>query len=885
MTPEEIQKSFAANEKQKNELRAALSEQGNNVFTPPKPTLSSAFSAAVSDPVLPLFVLTAVIVTILLNDLWAVLAVALVGIGLCVGAALLYRSRSTLALSAEYLVPTARRAEGKRILRTQSRKLVPGDILKIREGDIVPADGRLISSDGLIVREIVTDPSDGNISRCRMAKDAKKTYRDRDEEESYANMVYAGSVVLAGSAAVLVTDVGKATREGVLHNGVPLPDTSRLPAPFARFIQSTRSFSTFLLICVLPLTAAWLLLRPKNDPTVPTLAEIFFLILASACSSAPLCVGMAGEHLLGHAVETLRKNCGAVLIRPEDLVPVACTDTLILTDPALLIDPSDALRLVWAAEKEYFGPALTSEQLTPAAHLASVLCDAAARAEENAPEGPLANDLRYFSAFSTRFDPQKIGAGKDSIVFSGRTETGFAVVIRERTAAEASHAGDPARSVISEFTLTVSTDLTAADGCVFYRRPDGERSAVNSSFTDLLHSAADACRKDGKRVYLLTTRSTDGLYTFEAFFSVGSYVPYVGASTISAMRKYGVDSKLFVTPSFPEMTDPTVFFGAGADVGTLDLADFRAAGDVSDSILYALKDNSVFTSADEDALALCTSALTTAGHNVLPVVRSVREQTAAGTTASAYTAGTSEEALSETASVRFFPANDQRPGSGLAGVFETIRSAGAVLLKLDTLRNTLAFTTGARLFCLIAALLTRQYAVVHTVSALIAAGFLLDLTVIPLLSAKRITPASLRSVTAIAASSSRVGTVFSVLAALLAGTLAALLPARMPEDFFEPGAGAVYFGLTLAFFSCAAALSGELAWKFKQCKGKFSPLAAVLFAAVASAVTVSALVLDVPHAALLSLVPAVGAFLLFCGAQYLAVRVLMRRAERNEIVK
>ena len=92
-------------------------------------------------------------------------------------------------------------------------ELVPGDILLLQAGDVVPADARLFQSDELFCDEaLFTGHSDP------VAKFASQTIHEMAEENDRLNMVYAGSGVIGGRARAIVTETGEDTRRAHLGN-------------------------------------------------------------------------------------------------------------------------------------------------------------------------------------------------------------------------------------------------------------------------------------------------------------------------------------------------------------------------------------------------------------------------------------------------------------------------------------------------------------------------------------------------------------------------------------------------------------------------------------------------------------------------------------------
>lgn len=87
-------------------------------------------------------------------------------------------------------------------------ELVPGDIVILREGDRIPADGRIVKESGLLADEaMLTGESEAIAKDARAISGMKKVYEQR-------NMVFSGSFVLTGSGRFVVTATGDDTEYG-----------------------------------------------------------------------------------------------------------------------------------------------------------------------------------------------------------------------------------------------------------------------------------------------------------------------------------------------------------------------------------------------------------------------------------------------------------------------------------------------------------------------------------------------------------------------------------------------------------------------------------------------------------------------------------------------
>lgn len=91
----------------------------------------------------------------------------------------------------------------------QTRLLVPGDIILLRAGDIVPADARLLSATML-----VCDESEAESGMARAHKSAEVITDATAPVEQRANMIYSGCPVISGNCKAIVTATGASATSG-----------------------------------------------------------------------------------------------------------------------------------------------------------------------------------------------------------------------------------------------------------------------------------------------------------------------------------------------------------------------------------------------------------------------------------------------------------------------------------------------------------------------------------------------------------------------------------------------------------------------------------------------------------------------------------------------
>ena len=105
--------------------------------------------------------------------------------------------------------PTCRVLRDGSVGECDPKHLVPGDIILLRTGDLVPADARLLKSESLAV-----DESSLTGESVPAEKDANAQLEGDIPLGDRANMVFSGCLVTAGNAVAIVTETGMQTQIG-----------------------------------------------------------------------------------------------------------------------------------------------------------------------------------------------------------------------------------------------------------------------------------------------------------------------------------------------------------------------------------------------------------------------------------------------------------------------------------------------------------------------------------------------------------------------------------------------------------------------------------------------------------------------------------------------
>ena len=256
-----------------------------------------------TSPLVLILVFGAAVSALLRQWLDAAIILAIVAGSAALGFSQEYRASRAVARLRSRLALTALVLRGGKKERVPFCALVPGDIVLLSAGNLLPADGRLLEATDFLVSE------------------ATLTGEPFPVEKSAADAVFAGTSVRSGMARMRVEQTGRATRFGAI--------AARLeaPPPETDFARGVREFGVLLVrvmvIAVLAVVAANQLLGR------PPLESLLFAVA--------LAVGLTPELLPAIVTVTLARGAhdmaaNGVIVRRlqaiEDLgsMAVLCTD-------------------------------------------------------------------------------------------------------------------------------------------------------------------------------------------------------------------------------------------------------------------------------------------------------------------------------------------------------------------------------------------------------------------------------------------------------------------------------------------------------------------------------------------------------------------------------
>lgn len=206
-----------------------------------------------------------------------------------------------------------------------AENIVPGDIVLLHAGQLVPADGRIVSATDLFVTEAALTGEPYPVEKSAAAMPAG------DALHEAVNALFMGTSIISGQAVMLVCDTGRATRIGAVA------DVLTASRPATAFEQGVRRFGKMILAIVSLLV---LFVTVTNLVAQKPLMDSFLFALALAVGLTPELLPMIVTVTLARGALRLAQHRVIVkrLSAIQDLgaIDVLCTDkTGTLTEGAI----------------------------------------------------------------------------------------------------------------------------------------------------------------------------------------------------------------------------------------------------------------------------------------------------------------------------------------------------------------------------------------------------------------------------------------------------------------------------------------------------------------------------------------------------------------------
>ena len=205
---------------------------------------------------------------------------------------------------------------GKKVI-VPSEELVPGDILLLHTGDLVPADARLLESYNLKAEE-----SSLTGESLPVEKDANKIFSVNSNLGERRNMVFSTSTITAGHAKAIVVETGMNTQVGKIA-GMIINENS-FQTPLQLKLEKT---SKILGICAIAICAVIFVLGVVEK--IPPL-EMFMIAISLAVAAIPEGLPAVVTIVLAMGVRKMAAN--RAVIRKLPAVETLGNATVICSD-------------------------------------------------------------------------------------------------------------------------------------------------------------------------------------------------------------------------------------------------------------------------------------------------------------------------------------------------------------------------------------------------------------------------------------------------------------------------------------------------------------------------------------------------------------------------
>ncbi|MDD4772039.1 MAG: cation-transporting P-type ATPase [Eubacteriales bacterium] len=195
-----------------------------------------------------LLVITALLAMLFEQNISAAVLIGILSVNIISTILTYIKAHRVLEGMMRHALPTAKVMREGKLYMVKQELVVPGDIIFISAGDIVPADARLIESSALTALEV-------NLTG--VTQSAKKDagfieHRDIPISER-RNMIYAATIITHGSGKAIVCDTGDNTLVCAMGKSKPLVTHEQLPV-FKVLKRYCSVWSMFMIVMILALT-------------------------------------------------------------------------------------------------------------------------------------------------------------------------------------------------------------------------------------------------------------------------------------------------------------------------------------------------------------------------------------------------------------------------------------------------------------------------------------------------------------------------------------------------------------------------------------------------------------------------------------------------------
>ena len=228
-----------------------------------------------------------------------VVVTALVTFNVVMGSKQELKARASVEALAKLQVPHARVRRGGAVDEVESTQLVPGDVVLLEAGDVVPADGRIVASATLELQESALTGESAPVP-----KDGATVLPEDTGLGDRTNLVFQNTQVTRGTATTVITATGGSTQMGQIAHMVNATQRSRSPLQ-KELDGMTKVFGLVAWLAV-AIIAIFGLIRGQDFDT------LVLLCVSTAIASIPTGLPTFVETMLSSGAQRLAKSKAVV---------------------------------------------------------------------------------------------------------------------------------------------------------------------------------------------------------------------------------------------------------------------------------------------------------------------------------------------------------------------------------------------------------------------------------------------------------------------------------------------------------------------------------------------------------------------------------------------
>ena len=269
--------------------------------------------------VLTILLLIAVLVSAFLGD-WieAVVILIIIVLNAFLGYTQEYRAEQSMAALKRMSVPHVRVRRDGAVQEVLATQLTPGDLVILETGNIVPADGRVLSSINMRVEEAALTGESEPVD-----KDADLVFETERALGDRRNMVYSGTIVNYGRGEFMVTETGMATELG--HIATLIQNVSEEKTPLQQRLDRLGKVLAYAALGLVAVVFLLGLAQGNND-----IEELLLTSVSLAVAAVPEALTAAVTIALSLGAQRMLKR--NALIRELPAVETLGSVTVICSD-------------------------------------------------------------------------------------------------------------------------------------------------------------------------------------------------------------------------------------------------------------------------------------------------------------------------------------------------------------------------------------------------------------------------------------------------------------------------------------------------------------------------------------------------------------------------